>query len=95
MWLCGGLFILFGLPLVILEDKRKGLLFAGLSSLALGSFGLAMAGDGVVKGEVKLHSSVIRRSNQPFLFWVVTALIAAAGVGTIVTAVLVFFFKMR
>ena len=95
MWICVGLFFLFGLPLLIIEDKSLALPFAGLSVLALGCFGLAMAADGVVKGEIRVYPSVIRRANHPLLFWATIALVSAAGAGSVITAVWVFFFKVR
>lgn len=95
MWIFAGLVLVFGLPLLIIHDKSRALPFAGLSVLALGGFGLALAADGVRKGEIRLHPSVIRRADHPLVFWATIALVAAAGAGTIATAIWVFVFKAR
>lgn len=93
-WLCGALFILFGLPMVFAEDQGWQKAWASLSTLSLGCFGLAMVADGLVKGEIRLQFSLIRRATQPRTFWATIVLVAAAGVGTIITAIWATFFKI-
>lgn len=93
MWICAALFFVFGLPLFLVDDQvwRKALL--GLTTLSLGGFALAMAGDGVVKSEIKFNLSLIKRQDRPVIFWLTIALVTAAGMATIVTALWAMFVK--
>ncbi len=93
MWLCGGLFVAFGLPLAVVEDRGWQHVLGGISALSLGGFGLAMAGDGVAKGQIRLHFSVIRRAARPRAFWAAVALAAAAGAGAVASAFWALVFK--
>jgi len=93
MWIFGALFVLFGLPLFFVEDRSWVRIWIGLSTLSLGCFALAMAGDGVVKGEIKLQFSLIRRATQPRTFWATVALVCGAGVAVVATAFWAMFFK--
>ena len=93
MWLFGALFVLFGLPLAVVEDGGWARVWGGLSLLSLGGFALAMAGDGMVKGQIRVQFSRIQRTTQPWLFWATIALVSATGVVVIITAVWVLFFK--
>ena len=93
MWLFGALFVVFGLPLAVLEDSIWQRVFGGLSVLCLGCFALAMAGDGVMKGKIKVQFSIIDRTAQPFLFWATTSVVFAAGVIVVIAAFWVMFFK--
>ncbi len=93
MWLCAALVILFLLPLVFVKESGWLRVCVGLSVLSLGCFGLAMAGDGIVKGEITLQFSQIKRTAQPRLFWTIIVLIFTAGGCVIVTAFWAMFFK--
>ena len=94
MWLCGALFVLFGLPLAFLEDTVWRHICGGLSVLSLGLFALAMVGDGLVKGKIRIQFSLIDRATQPRIYWAAIALISAAGIGVVIAAIWVFFFKI-
>ncbi len=93
MWLCAGLFVAFGLPLAFVEDRGWQHVWGGLSVLSLAGFGLAMAGDGIVKGQIRVHLSVIRRAGRPRTFWAVVVLVAAAGAGVAASGLWALFFK--
>ena len=66
-----------------------------MSKFALISLAFAMAFDGVSKGEIRLQFNVIKRATQPRLFWATVALIGATGIGVMVSAAWVLFFKAR
>ena len=93
MWLFGALFVLFGLPLAVVEDSGWQRVWGGLSLLSLGSFALAMAGGGMVTGQIRVQFSTIERSAQPYVFWAAIAIVSAAGVVVIITAFWAVFFK--
>lgn len=93
MWVFGVLFILFGLSLGFIQDRGWQKLCGGISVLSLGCFALAMAGDGLVKGEIRLQFSLIKRAAQPRLFWAAITLVFTAGVGVLVTAGWAIFYK--
>ena len=93
MWLFGALFVLFGLPLLLVEDKGWQRVFIGLSVLSLGCFALAMVGDGLVKGKIRFQFSLIERTAQPRTFWATIALVSTAGIVVIITAFWAMFFK--
>ncbi len=94
MWLCGGLFVAFGLcGLAFVEARGWQNVWGGLSVLSLAGFGLAMAGDGIVKGQITVHFSVIQRASQPRTFWASVVLVAAASAGVVVSGLWVLFFK--
>ena len=95
MWVFGGLFVVFGLFLALADGTTARDFWGGLSVTSLGSFALAMAFDGVSKGEIRLQFNVIRRATQPRLFWATVALIGATGIGVMVSAAWVLFFKAR
>lgn len=86
-WILAGLFLLFGLIMLAIEDEASRRFWAGLSSLALGGFGVSMARDGLATGQIRLWLSVIQRASQPRLFQATVLLAATAGIGTIVTGV--------
>ena len=94
MWLFGALFLMFGLPLFFIEDEGWRKYFLGLSALFLGCFGLAMAGDGVLRGKIKLQLTLLTRRDQPITFWLAVTVISAAGVATIATGIWAMFFKV-
>jgi len=93
MWLFGVLFVVFGLPLAVIEDGFWQQLCGVLSTLSLGCFALAMAGDGLVKGEIRLQFSLIQRAARPRAFWAAIGLVATAGVGVILSAFWMMFIK--
>jgi hypothetical protein len=93
MWLCGALFVLFGLPLAVLEDTAWRTICGGLSVLSLGLFALSMAADGLTKGTIRIQFSVIDRTAQPRSFWAAIAVVSAAGAGVIIAGIWVLFFK--
>ena len=93
MWLCAALFLIFGLPLFVVEDEdwRKYLL--GLCAMSLGGFALSMAGDGCQKGEIKFNLSLISRRDQPVAFWSAVTIVTVAGVVTFGAGIWAIFFK--
>jgi hypothetical protein len=93
MWLFAGLFVAFGLALGLSEDAAQRNLWGGLSVGCLGGFGLCLAADGVAKGEVRFGFDVVRRAQNPILFAAAITVIACAGLGTLVAAVWLWFFK--
>ena len=93
MWLCGALFVLFGLPLAVIEDTVWKHVSGGLSILFLSLFAFSMVGDGLVKGKIRLQFSWIYRATQPRAFWASIALVLCAGMGVMITAIWVLFFK--
>jgi hypothetical protein len=92
-WIFGGLFLLFGLPLVLSDSVDWQRFWAGLSTLCLAGFGLCLAGDALVTGQIRLQHSVIRRADRPWLFWAAVLLVAAAGIGVLITGLWFLFFK--
>ncbi|MCP4327728.1 MAG: hypothetical protein GY791_04740 [Alphaproteobacteria bacterium] len=93
MWACAALFVIFGLALLVTEDDVSQNLAIGLSTLCLGCFGLAMAGGGVAKGQIRFQTAVIQRRTQPRAFWAAIVLVSAAGGGTIVAALWALFVR--
>jgi hypothetical protein len=92
-WIFAGLFLLFGVSILLAEDPAWKRTWAGLSVLALGGFGLSMARDALVTGQIRLQNSVIRRATRPRLFWASVILVAAAGIGSLIAGVWALFFK--
>ena len=92
-WTFAALFVLFGLPLLIVEDAGWQRLCAGLSTLSLGGFALAWARHAVAVGQIKLQHSWIRVATQPRTFWATMAMLVVTGTGVIVAAIWVLFFK--
>ena len=92
-WIFAGLFVAFGLPLAVVEDPAWGHRWAGLSLFCLAGFAFSLVRDAVRSGEVRLNVSRICRANSPRLFWAALALVAAAGLGVLATAVWVLVFK--
>lgn len=93
MWICGGLFIVFGLIGAVNDDPAWQRPWLGLSTLSLGCFGLAMASDGLRKGEIRFQFTPIRRADKPRTFWAAIALVFTAGVGVVIAAIWAIFFK--
>lgn len=95
MWVFGGLFVVFGLLMAVFDGTTARYIWGGLSIASLGSFALAMAFDGVSKGEIRVQFDVIKRATHPRLFWAAVALIGAAGMVVLVSAAWILFFKAR
>lgn len=93
MWIFGGLFVFFGLLLGVSGSEAAKTLWGGLSVTCLGGFALAMAADGIVRGQIRFQFSIIRRAATPRLFWATVCLVAAAGIGVLIAAVWAVFFK--
>ncbi|WP_170328941.1 hypothetical protein [Ruegeria arenilitoris] len=93
MWLFAALFVVTGLPLALTENEQWQRLWGGTSALSLGLFAISMATDGLLRGQIRIHFSIIRRSSQPRLFFCAVALVLAAGTGVIIAAIWVIFFK--
>ena len=93
MWAFGGLFVVFGLFLAVADGTTARDIWGGLSVTSLGSFALAMAFDGVSKGEIRLQFNVIKRATQPRLFWAIVVVIMGTGTVVIMSAVWAMFFK--
>ena len=93
MYLCGALVVLFGLPLAVIEDTVWKHVCGGVSTLSLSLFAFFMAGDGVVKGKIRLQFSWIYRATQPRAFWASIALVLCAGMGVMIAAIWALFFK--
>lgn len=93
MWIFAGLFLLFGLPLFLVDDKDWVRPLISLSCLSLGGFALAMAADGLVQGQIKFQFSLIKRQQQPYLYWASITLVFVAGVSVVITAIWAAFFK--
>ena len=95
MWAFGGLFILFWLLMAVVDGDEALNCWGGLSVASLGGFALAMALEGVTKGEVRMQYSVVKRATHPRLFWAVVILICATGIVVLISAVWVLFFKVK
>ena len=95
MWFFGGLFVVFGLLLAVVDSPTARDFWGGLSIVSLGGFAFAMVFDGVSKGEIRVQFNIIKRATQPRLFWATVALIAAAGIGVMVSAAWILFFKQK
>jgi len=94
MWTFGALFRLFGLPLFIVEDTAWARLWTSLCVLSLGCFAFAMAGDGLIKGTIRIQFSLIHRTSQPIAFWAAIFMVSAAGTGAMATAIWAYFVKI-
>ncbi len=95
MWIFGALFVVFGLIMAVADGNATRHIWGGLSVASLGCFALAMVFDGVLKGEIRVQFDVINRATRPRLFWAAVALISAAGIVVMVSAVWILFFKAR
>jgi len=93
IWIFGALFVLFGLPLIIVDDIGARNLLGGLSTLSLGGFAFALASNGIVTGTIRLQYSKISRAAQPYTFWAAVILVTAAGSGVVVSSMWLMFFK--
>ncbi len=93
MWVFASLFVAFGLLMAAVEDTTARKIWGGLSVASLGGFAFAMVFDGVSKGEIRVQFSVIERATQPRLFWAAVTLVGAAGIGVVVSAAMVLFFR--
>ena len=93
MWLFAALFVVTGLPLALTENEQWQRLWGGYSALSLGFFAISMAADGLLRGQIRIHFSIIRRSSQRRLFFSAIALVFAAGAGVVIAAIWAIFFK--
>lgn len=93
-WIAAALFLLCGLPLLVVEDLWWGRFWGGLVVFWLGVFALAMARAAVATGQVRMNFSVIRRAAQPRTFWAAIALLVFAGSVVLVSAFWFWFFKV-
>jgi hypothetical protein len=92
-WIFVGLFLLFGVLILLTDDDAWRRTWAGLSALALGGFALSMVRDALATGRIRLQHSLIRRASRPRLFWAAVVLVAAAGCATLGTGIWALFFK--
>jgi len=92
-WVFAGLFVLFGLLIPVTENTGWLRWCAGLSTLSLGGFGLSMAGDAIQAQQIRLQFSIIRRADQPRLYWAAVLLVAATGVSVSIVGLWFLFFK--
>lgn len=84
-WSLAGLFLFFGVIMLLADGEAARRPWAALSTLSLGGFALSMANDARLSGHLRLQHSVIHRAQRPRLFWTMVILIAAAGAGVAVT----------
>jgi hypothetical protein len=89
----GGGFVLFGLPLLVVEDQGWVRISAGLSTFCLGGFALAMVQDALGTGRIRLQHGTIHYASRPRLFWAAIALYAVAGLAMIGVAGWILFIK--
>ncbi len=94
MWLCAALFILFGLPLAVIDDRGWQHLCGGMSALSLGGFAFFMGGNSLVNGKIRLQNSWVSRATQPRTFWASIVLVFSAGIGVMIAAIWALFFKI-
>jgi hypothetical protein len=92
-WIAGALFLLGGLPLLVVEDIRWAHFWGGLAVFWLGAFALTMARAAVAAGQLRINFSVVRRASQPRTFWAVIALLVIAGAVVLISAFWFWFFK--
>lgn len=78
-WICASLFVLFGAAALLTEAADWRRFLGGLSVLSLGAFAVSMVRDALASGQIRLQYSVIRRAQQPRLFWAAILAIAVAG----------------
>ncbi len=93
IWIFGVLFVLFGLPLIIVDDIGARNVLGGLSVLRLGGFAFAMAYNAMATGTIRLQNSKISRTAQPYAFWAAVCLVTAAGLGVVASGMWLMFFK--
>ena len=94
MWLCAALFVLFGLPLAVIDDRGWRHLCGGLSALSLGGSAFFMVGNSLVNGTIRLQTSWVHRATQPRTFWASIVLVFSVGIGVMIAAIWALFFKI-
>ena len=94
MWLCAALFILFGLPLAVIANRGWQKFCGGVSALSLAGFAFFMAGSSLVNGKIRLQNSWVNRATQPRSFWASIVLVFSAGIGVMIAAFWVLFFRI-
>ena len=93
IWVFGAGFILFGLPLIMVEDAAARDIWGSLSTFSLGGFAFAMAYDAAATGTIRMQFSTINRAAQPRAFWAAVGLVTLAGLGVVIAAGWLLFFK--
>ena len=93
MWVFGGLFVLFGIIMILTGDIGRRQVWGGLSTLSLGGFGLCMALSALGTGHILLQGSLVHRTQTPRFFWVTVFVVAAAGAGCVVAGIWLIFLK--
>lgn len=89
----GAGFVLFGLPLLFLENPGWLRASAALSAFCLGAFALAMVLDALNSGRIRLQHGVVHYGSRPRLFRAVIALYTIAGLGVVAVALWILFIK--
>lgn len=92
-WILAGLFLLFGVAMLMTEGGVWRRSWAGLCMLSLGGFMLSMIMDSLAAGQVWFRTSVVHRAHQPQLFWIGIVLYVAAGVAVLIAGLWFLFFK--
>lgn len=92
-WVFVGLFLLFGVLMLMTESAFWRHFLAGLSVLSLGGFAVAMVKDALTTGQIRIQYSVIHYATQPRLFWTAIILVAAAGMIVLVGGVWILCFE--
>ena len=93
IWAFAALFVLFGLLIPLTDNPGWLRWWAGLSTLCLGGFGLTMAGDAVQTRQIRIQFTIIRRADQPRLYWAAVLMVAATGVSVSIVGLWFLFFK--
>ena len=93
-WIFAALFLLCGLPLLIVDDAGARNLWGGLSAAGLGGFALAMAYNATATGTIRLQFSTIVRAASPYKFWAAVGLVGLAGLGVIAAGGWLLVFKV-
>ncbi len=93
MWLFATLFVVTGLPLAWTEDEQWQRLWGDPVRCHLPFFAISIAADGLLRGQIRIHFSIIHCSSQPRLCFSAIALVFAAGTGAIIAAIWAVFFK--
>lgn len=92
-WVLAGLFLLFGVAMLMTEGEVWRRSWAGLSLLSLGGFMLSMVMDSLAAGQVWIRTSVVRRAQQPQLYWVALVLYVAAGAAVLIAGLWFLFLR--
>ncbi len=93
MGFLAGLVIIFGVLAWLAGGEEAKTWLLPLALLSLGGFGLAMAWEAVVAGEICIERTTIRRAEKPRLYWAAVAVVGAAGGGVLVGVIWRVLFK--